>query len=158
MNNRLLNMREKYELNQSDIGKIVGVDNTVICKWKKGIEIIPLKHLNTISNYYNVSMDYLLKLSNEKNYDKYLNINELNKEKMGKRIKIFRQEYNLSLRALAKELNTTSSTISAYETGKTIILTSFAYQICKKYHISLDWLCGKTEVPLYEHKTEKVNI
>ena len=40
-------------------------------------------------------------------------------------------------------LNTTHSTISAYESGKTKLLTIFAIEIVKKYNISLDWLCGR---------------
>ena len=44
---------------------------------------------------------------------------------------------------LAKLLNTNHSTISAYESGKTTILTAFAYEICKKYNISMDYLIGR---------------
>ena len=47
---------------------------------------------------------------------------------------------------LAKVLNTTSATISAYETGKTLLLTAFAIELAKKYHISIDLLCGKEEI------------
>lgn len=70
----------------------------------------------------------------------------LDKKKVGHNIKIIRSINNLTLRSLAKELNTTSSTISAYETGKTLILTAFAYQIARKYNISLDWLTGKSDI------------
>ena len=147
MKNKLLDMREYFNVNQETIGEIVGVTKTSISKWETGKETIPLKHLNTLSNYYNVSIDYLVGLSKIKNYnyENYIKINELNKIEIGKRIKLFRNENELSLRELANILNTTSSTISAYETGKTLILTSFAYQICKEYHISLDYLCGKIE-------------
>ena len=142
MNNNLRNVREQLEINQNQVCKVIGISNTVVCKWENGSEIIPLKHLNSLANYYNVSMDYLLGLSNNKNnFDR--KINELNKIEVGKRIKLFREKKKLSLRDLAKILNTTSSTISAYETGKTLILTSFAYQICKEYNISLDYLCGR---------------
>ena len=44
---------------------------------------------------------------------------------------------------LAEFLNTTQSIISAYENGKTTLLTAFALQIVKKYNLSLDWLCGR---------------
>lgn len=70
----------------------------------------------------------------------------MDKKKIGHNIKIIRSINNLTLRSLAKELNTTSSTISAYETGKTLILTAFAYQIARKYNISLDWLTGKSDI------------
>ena len=44
---------------------------------------------------------------------------------------------------IAKVLNTSQSTISAYKNGKTLILTAFAIQLAKKYHFSIDWLVGR---------------
>ena len=52
---------------------------------------------------------------------------------------------NITQEELANILNTTHSTISAYESGKTTILTAFAYQICKRYNISMDYLCGRVK-------------
>ena len=46
---------------------------------------------------------------------------------------------------IANLLNTTHSTISAYENGKTLILTSFLYQICKTYNISVYEILKKQE-------------
>ena len=54
-----------------------------------------------------------------------------------------RNSNNITQRDLADFLNTTSSTICAYEKGKTMILTAFAYQIAKEYNVSMDWLCGR---------------
>ena len=141
---RLFLLREKNNLNQKEIAKIMGVSQQTYSTWEIGTKIIPLKHLNTMCNYYHVSLDYMLSLTNKNNI--YKNIENLNRLEIGKKIKIIRQDNKLTLRSLAKELNTTSSTISAYETGKTLILTAFAYQIAKKYKISLDWLIGKSEI------------
>ena len=145
MFNKLLDIREDYEMTQTQIANKIGVSRSVVSKWENGNEVIPLKHLNSLCNFYNVSMDYILKLSKNKTYNKLKNIEILDKKLIGQRIKEIRNNNNLTLRDLAKILNTTSSTISAYETGKTLILTAFAYQICKKYKVSLDWLCGKSE-------------
>ena len=68
----------------------------------------------------------------------------MNKELSSNNIINFRKKNNLTQKELAIFLNTTPSTICAYEKGKTLILTSFAYQICKKYNISMDYLCGRT--------------
>ena len=145
VDNKLFNLREDNDLYQRDIAKIVGVNQQTYSSWELGKKVIPLKHLHLICNYFNVSMDYVLNLSDYKLNNKEIKVIELNKNEIGKRIKYIRTNNNLTLRQLAKDLNTTSSTISAYETGKTFILTSFAYQICKKYHISLDWLCGRSK-------------
>lgn len=145
MNNRLFDLRESNDLLQKDIAEKLGVCQQTYSLWERGIKIIPLKHLNNLCNYYNVSMDYVIGLSNDK-YDKnIINIKSINKTTVGTNIKKLREMKKLTLRDLAGILNTTSSTISAYETGKTLILTAFAYQIAKKYNVSLDWICGKTK-------------
>ena len=68
----------------------------------------------------------------------------IDKKIIGMRLKEFRKEKNITQEELASTLNTTHSTISAYESGKTTILTAFAYEICKRYNISMDYLCGRT--------------
>lgn len=134
-------MREKHDLYQKDIASILNVSQQTYSTWEIGTKIIPLIHLNRLSNYYKVSIDYILGLTNQNIESKNIT---LDKKIIGQNIKTTRQDNNLTLRDLAKELNTTSSTISAYETGKTLILTAFAYQIAKKYKVSLDWLLGKS--------------
>lgn len=125
------------------MSEIMNVSKSNYARWETNESIIPLKHLNNLCNYFNVSMDYITGLSKEKNY---IIINKkLNKELIGKRLKEFRENNNLTQEELAKQINTSHSTISAYESGKTMLLTAFAYDICKKYNISLDYLCGRTD-------------
>lgn len=138
---RLYFLREENDMTQSDIGKLVGTKKVSVCNWEKTKAIIPLEKLNLLCNYFGVSMDYILKLSDEKNSN--TNNVILDKVLIGNNIKKIREQNNLSQMALAKSLNTTQSTIWAYETGRTLILTAFAYQICAKYNVSMDWLCGR---------------
>ena len=140
---RLFDLREYKDLSQIKLADYLGITQQTYSLWEKGTKIIPLKHLNNLSNFYEIPMDYMVGLTDEKNNSGIIKLTELNKNEIGSRIKKIREDNNLTLRDLAKELNTTSSTISAYETGKTLILTAFAYQICIKYNVSLDWLCGK---------------
>lgn len=141
---RLFLFREKNNLKQKEVADIIGVSQQTYSTWEVGTKIIPLKHLNELCDYYKVSIDYILGLTDKNLYSGKKII--LDKKKIGHNIKIIRSINNLTLRSLAKELNTTSSTISAYETGKTLILTAFAYQIARKYNISLDWLTGKSDI------------
>lgn len=139
---RLVETREDFNLKQKDIANILNITQQSYSLWENGTKIIPLKHLNSLCNYYNVSMDYILGLSNTRHYD-VINT-DIDKASIGKRLREFRIENNITQMELAKLLNTTHSTISAYESGKTTILTAFAYEICKKYNISMDYLCGRT--------------
>lgn len=139
---KLVEIREEFNLKQKDIANILSITQQSYSLWEKGTKIIPLKHLNELCNYYDVSMDYILSLSNIRNY--VICNTRIDKYVIGKRIKSFRIENGITQEYLANLLNTTHSTISAYESGKTTILTAFAYEICKKYNISMDYLCGRT--------------
>lgn len=143
-NSRLRELRELEFLRQQDIADILKVSRSTYSTWEIGIKIIPLKHLNTLADYYNTSIDYILGLTKKKT--KYQKLKSLDKKIIGNNLKKLRHNKNLSLRDLAQILNTTSSTISAYETGKTLLLTAFAIELAKKYHISIDLLCGKEEI------------
>ena len=140
---RLFFLREEKDLTQEDMGKILNVSRVAISQWETGKEIIPLEKLNAYSNYFNVSLDYILQISNVKEY-KIVN-KSLDPKIVGKRLLYIRHKFDITQEELANDLNTTHSTISAYESGKTLILTCFAYEIAIKYKLSLDWLCGKID-------------
>ena len=141
---KIKDLREKQDLTQIQTAKIMHVSKSTYGRWETDEAIIPLKHLNDLCNYFNVSMDYMTGLSKIKNYE--ITNKKINKELIGKRIKEFRKNNNLTQTLLAKEINTSHSTISGYENGKNMILTAFAYNIAKKYNVSLDWLCGRTDI------------
>lgn len=144
INTRLLELREYNFLLQKDIAKVLNIDRSTYSTWETNLKIIPLKHLNVLANYYDTSMDYILGLTSKK--IKYKKLDKLDKQIIGNNIRKLRSDNNLTLRDLAKVLNTTSSTISAYETGKTLLLTAFAIEIAKKYHISIDELCVREKI------------
>lgn len=139
-NDRLFELREYNNLTQKNVGAILGVRQQTYAEWEKGKKIIPLKHLITLAKYYKVSLDYLTDLSNQK--DIFFNYVKLNKEEIGQKIIYIRNINNLKQRELAKVLNTSPSTLCAYEKGNTLILTAFLYQIAKEFNISMDWFVG----------------
>ena len=65
------------------------------------------------------------------------------------RLKEFRKENKLSQVKLSFLLNVAKGTIGNYETARSLIATPFLYTICKKYHISADYLLGKVDSPKY---------
>ena len=144
---RLKLIRENKNLNQKDIANILEITRGLYAQYEIADKIIPISHLNTISNYFNLSIDYLLDLNSKQKYPK--SKKEIDIEKFSMRLKEFRKENKLTQEKLAKNLNTSHSVISSYESGKTLILTSFLYTICKKYNISADYLLGKIDEPKY---------
>ena len=140
-------LREEQNKTQQEIASILGIARQTYNHYEIQDSIIPLKHLNNLANYYNVSIDYIFKLTKQRkysNFKKEININ-LSKE----RLKAFRKEQKLTQVKLANILNTFHTVIVDYEHGKNLIATPFLYTICKKYNISADYLLGKTNDPKY---------
>lgn len=130
-------------MTQEDFSKLFHISRSLISKWETEACLPSIEKVNLIANYFNVSYDYIFNLSNIRT-KKFMRT-ELNSEVIGCRVKQIRKNNNLTLRQLADKLHTTSSTISAYEKGKTVLLTAFALEICKRYNISMDWLYGKVD-------------
>lgn len=140
---RLKDLREDNDLTIIQMANILNISKSNYGRWETDETIIPVFHLNNLCNYFHVSMDYITGLSKSK--ENNLINKKLNKEIIGTRLKEFRNDMNLTQTKLSSILNTSHSTISAYETGKTMLLTAFAYDIAKKYNISMDWICGRID-------------
>ncbi len=150
MYRRLRYLRESKKIIQTDIANILNISKSQYCIYETERVTIPIKHLITLINYFNVSLDYIFEFTNTKQYK---NINrDINKDAISKRLKEFRKENKLTQTDLAKILNTTFSTISSYECKLNIISTNYLYEICKKYNISADYLLGRIDNPKYLNK------
>ena len=75
--------------------------------------IIPIKHLISFCNNFNITLDYIFNLSNQKEYA-YIR-NEINLQLAGLRLKEFRKDKKITQNKLALELNTTQGVIANYE-------------------------------------------
>ena len=137
---RIKDIREDADLTQKDMCKILKTSQANYSRWENKRELIPLKKLNMLCNYFKVNMDYVIGITKNKNAKENYH---LKKRIIGNNLKELRLKKKITQEELAKILNTSQSTISAYESGKTTLLTAFALQIVEKYKVSLDWLCGR---------------
>ncbi len=142
---RLLELREEAELTQKDIAKVLDIYKGLYNQYEREYAIIPTKHLNTLCNYFDISLDYILGFNKLKRYSNYKK--DIDNKISGKRLKELRKDNNVTQDKFAKILKTANTTISGYERGARIIATPFLYEICKKYHISADYLLGKVDEP-----------
>lgn len=136
-------LREELGLTQEEFAQKIICSRSAYSLWELNKNIIPLQYLNRISNIFNVSIDYLIGLSPQK-YLPFKKI-EIDKNILGKNIKIARKEKKFTQEYIAKKLNTTHSVISAYESGKTPVSTIFLIEIAKITNKSLNWLIGKID-------------
>ena len=140
-------LRTENLYSQSFIAEKLNIKRSTYKEYELQNSIIPVTHLNEFCNYFNISIDYILGLTNKKNYNN--SRKEINKIISGQRIKEFRKEYKLTQKELAKFLNTDISLPSKYEKGIYPIATAYLYTICKKYNISTDYLLGKIDKPKF---------
>lgn len=55
-------LREDHDLKQSDIAKVLKTTQQVYSRYEMGINEMPIRHLKTLCQFYNVSADYILGL------------------------------------------------------------------------------------------------
>ncbi|MCM1053126.1 MAG: helix-turn-helix domain-containing protein [Ruminococcus sp.] len=144
---KLVFIRERNGETQRDVAKNINLEESHYRHCEKEDELFPIKHLNTLCNYFEVSFDYIFNFTETKNYCDYKT--DIDTKKMVNRLKEFRKENKLTQEKLAKILNISSGTVAGYEIGRYIIATPFLYTICSKYHISADYLLGKVDNPKY---------
>ena len=63
---RLTDLRQDEDLNQTEVAKILGTTQTQYSRWERGAQEIPLHHAITLARFYRVSMDYICGLTNDK--------------------------------------------------------------------------------------------
>ena len=61
---RIRELREDRDLTQTQIADILQINQTVYSRYEGGRAKMPIHHLITLAQYYNVSTDYILGLTN----------------------------------------------------------------------------------------------
>lgn len=60
-------LREDHDLTQAQVATVLHTTQQVYSRYEKGQNALPLRHLLTLCEYYNVDTDYILGKSNKKN-------------------------------------------------------------------------------------------
>lgn len=66
MSNRLRDLREDADLNQTQVAKYLGMSQTGYSKYETGENDIPTQVLIKLAKFYKTSVDYILGVSDEK--------------------------------------------------------------------------------------------
>lgn len=138
---RIYELRIKKHLTQKNISQFLNISIAAYSQFERMDTLISIEILNKLANYYHVSLDYLLKITDDLGND--IIWKDLDRKQVGENLKKVRKDNKLYQETLAQEIGTSHSLISEYESGKKLISLTYGYAICKKYHVSLDWLYGK---------------
>ena len=55
-------LREDADKTQAEIAAVLGTSQTMYARYERGANEMPIRHLITLCNYYQVSSDYILGL------------------------------------------------------------------------------------------------
>ena len=61
---RMKDLREDADKNQTEIAKLLNVSQTAYSKWEKGQRDITIENLIILAKYYNVDMNYMTGITN----------------------------------------------------------------------------------------------
>ena len=148
----LKELRLDNNLTQKDVANILNIARQTYNHYEVQESIIPVKYLNVLANYYQVSIDYILGLTSTLVPSN--NLEQIDFILSGNRLKEWRKDEKLTQTKLAEVLNTFHTVVVDYEKGRNLIATPFLYTICKKYHVSADYLLGRIDEPKYIKKED----
>lgn len=67
---RLRDLREDKDMNQTQIAELLHTSQTVYSRYERGFQTIPVEHLLILAEFYSVSVDYILGRTNKKEMNK----------------------------------------------------------------------------------------
>ena len=119
----------------------MGVSRTTYTGWELGTNIIPLRKLFLLNNYYKFSVDYITGLSKINNFE--YPAKNINIKMIGNNLRLLRKKANLTQKEIAKILKISVSSYTQYELGTILIPTAYIYKIAKKLNYSVDYIITK---------------
>ena len=63
---KLRGLREDNDLTQAQVAQVLGTSQTMYARYERGANEMPIRHLITLCNFYNVSADQLLGIQPDK--------------------------------------------------------------------------------------------
>ena len=147
INERLKNVRTYLGYSQREIASKLGIRQSTYAAWELNKRLIPLKHLNTLSNIYQLNIDYILGLTDLQIPQKQ--VFELNKSVISQNLKVLLKELQMNVTQLANSINISYVPLYNYINEVSFIPTYVIYDLARQYNISTDWLLGRSKHNMY---------
>lgn len=134
-------IRTDYGLSQKDMANYLNINLASYKLYETNIRPMKIRELNKLSDYFKISLNTLLNLSN--NVSK-INLFNIDYKYLKFSLKYVRKIHRVTQKKLAEEFKISVPTIARYEKNPENINAIYLYNFAKKFHISIDYICGKT--------------
>lgn len=146
MKNRLKELREENGMKQSELGKLLNVQDAAISKYESGDIPLTGEKIIQLAEYFGVTTDYLLGLEGRDSMEIKEKSNEI-VHRIGQNIKNLRERKGMTQKELAAALGITRSALSTYEVGIREPNHATTIAIAKLFNMTLDELVMKELTP-----------
>lgn len=142
---RLKDLRKEFNVTQNKVANYIGVARATYTNYESGKKKPPYEQLIKLSKFFNVSTDYLLGITNNKDAICKLKTTE-NTLEFGERIKELRNTRKTTQKEMADILGVDRSTYIGYETDKTKPSYEILLKLADYFSVSIDFLTGREEL------------
>lgn len=155
---RLKDLREDHDLKQQDIADMFNDDRSLHAYYESGKVVIPLNKLCELADFYKVSTDYIVFLTDVEDTKYLVKINTKSKV-IKTRLRELRNIHKLKESYLGKLINKSQNAYSYYDLNLRNIATDDLITLCKFYKVSLDYMLYRTnDIDPYPVSTIRQNI
>lgn len=142
---RLRELRIEQGMTQESLGEVVGVGKSTYQNYEQGLSAAPLPRLLQLSDYLDVSLDYLSGHSDERiRVSGRLNVVAL--EPFPQRLRKLRKEHKLTQKRAAEQIGIIGRTYIKYEHGEIIPPLDKLLKLADLFGVSMDELAGRTDI------------
>ena len=140
---RLKSLRAKSGKTLLEAGNLAGVSKQNLYKYESNIITnIPSNKIEALANIYNVSPAYIMGWEEKETANK--RIEEPVNNFFGKRLKMLREEKEMSLRELSTATGVNKTSLSEYENGQADPALKTAKTLSEYFGETLDYMAGYT--------------
>ena len=136
---RLSDIRNEAGMSQAKLSEELGVTQQAINTYENSDKDIMTSTILRIADYFNVSVDYLMGISESKDI-----LEPRSNDECYKRIGDIRRLKRLSQKQMAELLGVSQQQVGRFESGKYDLSGKRFLQIAEVCDVSLDYLAGRT--------------
>ena len=134
-------LRTKKGISQDEMAQWLNIGLTTYKSLEANARPMSIQTLNDLSNYFRVTLNALLGLSqNLKEVDPF----DIDYKYLRFSLKYVRRRNRVTQKELAQDLSLSVSSIAQYEKHPEKLNAYYLYRFAQRFHVSVDYICGKT--------------